>query len=122
VAETPPRTRDKRYIVVRGRLWRAANANLGKRQCEALIKQLMDARRAVAAALKAKDAVQLDSARKAVHAAKVGLGERGPVWWQDGANDYNRFFVKNTPYGKWFEQFIRKPQVSVAKGRKRRGA
>ncbi len=122
MAEAPPLTPDKRYVVVRGRLWRAANPNLGKRQREAFITQLMDARRAVAAALKAKDAVQLASARMAVHAAKVGLGERGPVWWLDGARDYNRFLVKNTPYGEWFEQFSRTPQVSAAKGRQRRGA
>lgn len=122
MTEAPPLTPDKRYVVVRGRLWRAANPHLGKRQREAAIKQLMDARRAVAAALKAKDSVQLASARLSVHAAKVGSGERGPVWWQDGAKDYNRFLVKNTPYGEWFEHFSRKPQVSVAKGRQRRGA
>ena len=31
--------------------------------------------------------------------AKVELGERGPVWWSDGAPDYNRHLIKNTPYG-----------------------
>lgn len=122
MTEAPPLTPDKRYVVVRGRLWRAANPHLGKRQREAFIKQLMDARRAVGAALKAKDAVQLASARLSVHAAKVGLGERGPVWWQDGAKDYNRFLVKNTPYGEWFEQSSHEPRVSGATGRQRRGA
>ena len=34
--------------------------------------------------------------------AKVGLGERGPVWWGDGAPDYNRHLAKNTPYAEWF--------------------
>ena len=38
------------------------------------------------------------AARAKVHAAKVALGERGPVWWDDGAPDYNRHLVKNTPY------------------------
>lgn len=121
MTKAPPLTPDKRYVVVRGRLWRATNANLGKRQREAFIKQLMDARRAVAAALRAKDSAQLASARMAVHVAKVGLGERGPVWWQDGAKDYNRFLVKNTPYGKWFKLFDRKPQVPLVKARQRRG-
>ena len=30
------------------------------------------------------------------------LGERGPVWWTDGAPDYNRRMVANTPYSDWF--------------------
>ena len=30
------------------------------------------------------------------------LGERGPVWWDDGAPDYNRRLVRNTPYLEWF--------------------
>jgi hypothetical protein len=30
------------------------------------------------------------------------LGERGPPWWDDGARDYNRYLVKNTPYAAWY--------------------
>ena len=44
------------------------------------------------------EAVALREARAAVDAAKVKLGERGPVWWTDGAKDFNRHLVKNTPY------------------------
>jgi hypothetical protein len=65
-----------------------------------LVAQLMDARRAVGAALRADDAVAERAARKQVHEAKVALGERGPVWWDDGAPDYNRHLVKNTPYAQ----------------------
>ena len=43
------------------------------------------------------------SARVAVDTAKRALGERGPVWWDDGAPDYNRYLAKNTPYAAWFE-------------------
>ena len=50
------------------------------------------------------DASALIRARQAVQAAKVALGERGPVWWTDGASDYNRYLVKNTPYAAWFSQ------------------
>jgi hypothetical protein len=32
--------------------------------------------------------------------SKVALGERGPVWWTGGKPDFNRHFVKNTPYAK----------------------
>ena len=41
-------------------------------------------------------------ARARVDAAKVALGERGPVWWTDGAPDLNRHLAKNTPYADWF--------------------
>lgn len=62
----------------------------------------MDARRAVKAALAASDAEALRSARHDVDLAKIALGERGPVWWSDGAPDYNRHMARNTPYADWF--------------------
>ena len=43
----------------------------------------------------------LAEARAAVNAAKIALGERGSVWWGDGAADYNRHLAKNTPYAAW---------------------
>jgi hypothetical protein len=43
-----------------------------------------------------------------VNAAKVALGERGGVWWEDGAPDVNQHLAKNTPYEDWFAQ-IKKP-------------
>jgi phage/plasmid primase-like uncharacterized protein len=64
----------------------------------------MAARREVKAAMAAKDQDRLASAHRAVNAAKIALGERGPVWWDDGAKDFNRHLVKNTPYREWFEQ------------------
>ena len=91
-------TPDGRYIVVRGRLWRAANPALPEELRSALVSQLMQARRSVKAALASADAQALRQARAAVQAAKVGLGERGPVWWTDGAPDCNRCLAKNTPY------------------------
>lgn len=104
-ASETPLTPDKRYVVVRGRLWRAANPGLGKQRRDALTRKLMEARRAVAAARKAKDPPRLARARQSVQAAKVALGERGPAWWKDGARDYNRFLVKNTPYRDWFARY-----------------
>lgn len=41
-------------------------------------------------------------ARLRVDTAKVALGERGTVWWDDGASDYNRHLARNTPYADWF--------------------
>ena len=62
----------------------------------------MDARRAVGAAKKADDPDAEKAARAKVHEVKVALGERGGVWWDDGAPDYNRYLVKNTPYAAEF--------------------
>jgi hypothetical protein len=96
-------TPDSRYIVVRGRLWRAANPALPPAQREALTRALMNARREVAAARRVGDDERLARARGEVDSAKVALGERGAVWWTDGAPDLNRRLVKNTPYAPWFE-------------------
>lgn len=99
----PPLTPDQRYIVVRGRLWRAANPHLDPEERSRLVGALMTARRAVGAARRAGDAAAEDAAHRAVDAAKIALGERGPVWWTDGAPDFNRRMARNTPYADWFE-------------------
>ncbi|TRW16969.1 hypothetical protein [Glacieibacterium frigidum] len=91
---SPPLTPDGRYIVVRGRLWRAANPALDDATRQAAVDRLMTARRAIARGDM--------SARAEVQAAKEALGERGPVWWDDGAPDLNRHMVRNTPYADWF--------------------
>jgi hypothetical protein len=101
---SPPITPDGRYIVVRDRLWRRADPHLGEVERQALVDRLMNARRAVGRALRQSDAAALAAARAAVDAAKVGLGERGPVWWQDGAADLNRRMVRNTPYAAWYQE------------------
>lgn len=92
------RTPDGRYIIVRGRLWRATNPNLSDAERQHWVNALMDARRAVRDAKRRADSAALREARAGVQAAKVALGERGPVWWEDGAPDWNRYLVKNTPY------------------------
>ena len=97
-----PSTPDGRYFVVKGRLWRTSNPHLAPERRQTLVDQLMAARRQVGLALKAGDAEAERSARAAVDAAKHALGERGPVWWTDGAPDFNRRMVKNTPYADWY--------------------
>ena len=62
----------------------------------------MQARRAVGIARRAGDRTALAEAGQAVDDAKVALGERGPVWWTDGAPDLNRKMAHNTPYADWF--------------------
>ena len=98
--ERHPVTPDGRYFVVRGRLWRRSNPALPEPERQRLVDALMAARRAVQAAQKSGEG--LAAARARVDAAKRGLGERGPVWWTDGAPDYNRRMVANTPYAAWF--------------------
>ena len=94
----PPHTPDGRYIVVDGVLWRATDPSLPEEKRQALVNDLMDARRAVGAAKRAGDETAERAARDKVQEAKVALGERGPVWWDDGAPDYNRRKIENTPY------------------------
>lgn len=96
------RTPDGRYIIVREQLWRASNPALPEEERQRLVNMLMDARRAVGAAMKAGDPVAEKAARAQVHAAKVMLGERGPVWWSDGAPDENRRRIGSSSYAAWW--------------------
>lgn len=96
-----PVTPDGRYFMVRGRLWRMSNPALPEERRTLLTKQLMAARRAVGSALLTKDDDALRAARRKVDRAKRGLGERGAVWWNDGAADCNRRMARNTPYAAW---------------------
>ncbi len=62
----------------------------------------MKARRDKGAAIRAGDLQAREAARQRVDGAKIALGERGDPWWTDGAADWNRHLVKNTPYAEWF--------------------
>lgn len=95
-------TPDGRYFVVAGRLWRMSDPDLDPATRQTLVDRLMRARRAVGAAKKAGDAQAERHARDDVDTAKRALGERGPAWWTDGAPDYNRRLVANTPYADWY--------------------
>jgi hypothetical protein len=106
-----PTTPDGRYFVVKGRLWRCSNPSLDDKTRQRWVNQLMDARRDVKAAKASGDPDEMKTARAAVQTAKVALGERGPVWWSDGAPDLNRHMVKNTQYAGWYQQ-----QQTTARG------
>jgi len=103
-----PDTPDGRYFVVKGRLWRTSNPHLAPEERERLVKRLMDARREVGRAKKAGDMEAERAARSQVDEAKRALGERGPVWWTDGAPDFNRRMVSNTPYADWYAMINRR--------------
>jgi hypothetical protein len=97
-----PTTPDGRYFIVRGWLWRCANPMLSAQARQALVNQLMTARRAVGSARQAGDPEAEAAAHRAVDEAKRALGERGSVWWADGTPDLNRHMARNTVYADWF--------------------
>lgn len=102
-----PVTPDGRYFVVRGRLWRTSNPALSDSERQELVSKLMDARRGVRDALRAEDRGAEARARAEVDKAKIALGERGPVWWTDGAPDFNCRMAKATVYAEWCESLDR---------------
>ncbi|OPK07355.1 MULTISPECIES: hypothetical protein [Pseudomonas] len=97
-----PTTPDGRYVVVKGQLWRCTNPLLDEDVRQRLVDELMAARREVKAAKASGDSGQLLVARAKVQKAKVALGERGPVWWNDGSPDLNRHKITNTSYAEWY--------------------
>ena len=82
MAEPEDRTADGRWIVVGGRKWRASDPAIPGPMRQELVDELMDARRAVAAAKRADDEAAERGARARVQDAKVALGERGRPWWE----------------------------------------
>lgn len=82
MAREVERTDDGRYVVVDGRRWRATDPDLPEEVAAVLRGELMSARRAVGAALKAQDPDAERAARARVQRAKTALGERGTPWWE----------------------------------------
>ena len=75
-------TADGHHVLIDGRRWRATDPLLPEDVGAALRKELMSARRAVGAALRAGDEVAERAARARVHRTKTALGERGTPWWE----------------------------------------
>jgi len=92
-------TPDRRYMIIKGRLWRLSNPDLDPAEHAHWVSELMSARRSLK---QAQSVVERVAARIRVDAAKRALGERGAAWWSDGAPDYNRHLVDNTPYRDWY--------------------
>jgi len=80
-------------------LHRCTNPELPDAERRALIKRMMQGRMALQ---KANTDAEFLEAKALVHAAKVALGERGPVWWDDDANDYSGCDLLDTPYADWW--------------------
>ena len=84
--------------MVRGRLWRTSNPELGTDERQRLVLALMTARRDVGAGKRIGDQDAVRDARRRVNNAKVELGERGSARWSDGAPDFNQRMAAKTPY------------------------
>ncbi len=82
MSDEPQLTADGHHVVIDGRRWRATDPTLPEARRVELVDELMDARRAVAAAKRATDPDAERAARAKVHEAKVSLGERGAKWWE----------------------------------------
>ncbi len=83
-----PNTPDGRYLVSRGVLKRCTNPAIDDSTRRKVIKALMQAR--------------MSADATAVLAAKVALGEAGPVWWEDGAPDVSGKGPEATSYAAWW--------------------
>ena len=95
-----PETLDGRYFVAKNRLWRKTDPRLDADTKQRWVCELMSARRAVKAAGDDDSAQRI--ARDRVQAAKEALGERGPVWWDDGAPDETGTHPQNSSYAAWW--------------------
>jgi hypothetical protein len=67
-----PVTSDGRYFVVRGRLWRMANPDLGEAERTELVSRLMAARRSVRDAKESDDREAEAAAHKVVEQSSIG--------------------------------------------------
>jgi hypothetical protein len=81
-----------------------SNVGLSEIERKHYTQWLIKARRGVGGALRQAHGCQEKEARQRVHRAKLALGERGPPWWTDGAPDYNRHLIKNSPYNEWYSK------------------
>ena len=102
MANKYPHTPDGRYFVANNRLWRCTDPRLTEEQKRVHIKALMKARRAVRSAQQQGDDDALRQARQSVQEAKEALGERGPVWWEDGTPDEGGLAPHNSSYAQWW--------------------
>lgn len=77
----PERTADGRYIIVKGRRWRAQDPVLTEELTAPLLSALGTARSQLSRRRQLTDE-QTAALRQRVTWAKEGLGERGTPWWE----------------------------------------
>ena len=72
---------DERWLVIKGRRWRRTDPCLPEDLVAALTSHLGTGRSTVGAAKRSGVDGRVARARRRVGLAKLGLGERGPYWW-----------------------------------------
>lgn len=92
-------TPDGRYVIISGRRWRATDPDIPEEVAAVLRRELMSARRAVGAALRAEDATAEQVARDGVQRAKTALGERGIPWWDQTPEERRARWEAGLPPG-----------------------
>ena len=97
MGDEPERTADGRYVIIRGRRWRATDPAIPEEIASTLRRELMSARRAVGAALRAEDKAAERAARDRVHRTKVALGERGEPWWEQSDDERRDRWQEGVP-------------------------
>ncbi|CAN5502332.1 hypothetical protein BH10PLA1_BH10PLA1_15910 [soil metagenome] len=97
-------TPDGRYFIARGKLLRCSNPNLSPADREKYSELLVLARKEEKSAKMWGPAEAVHNANRKVDDAKKGLGERGKPWWTDGAPDYSRQRIEDTPYAEWWNK------------------
>ncbi|MCW2607813.1 MAG: hypothetical protein JWO60_2506 [Frankiales bacterium] len=93
------RTEDGHHVVIDGRKWRATDPALPEEVGVVLRRELMSARRAVGAALRAQDRDAERAARARVQRAKTALGERGTPWWEQTLEERRARWEAGLPDG-----------------------
>jgi len=78
---------DERWMVINGRRWRRTDPCLPDDLVAALKSHLGTGRSTVGAAKRSGDDDRVAAARRRVGLAKLGLGERGPYWWDRAEAD-----------------------------------
>jgi hypothetical protein len=114
-----PQTPDGRYFVAAGKLWRRSDPRLTPAGLKALTANLMAARRKVKEVQ--NNEARLKAARRQVNAAKEALGERGPVWWDDGAPDETMKAPQDSSYADWWASLSDEERKKGYAGPKNKG-
>ena len=112
-----PVTPDGRYFMVRGRLWRMSDPALDPERRDTLVRDLMQARRAMGEARKAGDRAAGAAAKARSMPPSARLASAATPWWGDGAPDLNRHLARNTPYAEWAAAQRRARLAAVARTR-----
>ena len=91
MSDGPERTDDGRYIVVKGRRWRATDPEIPADRDAELRSILMAWRREVRRTDGAPES------RAGVQAAKIALGERGTPWWDQTLDERRARWETDVP-------------------------